>query len=107
MLSRALRTAAVPALAAIAAATLSERPARAQTAQTVEPGRRYIPSGVSAGPSFRLQFVASARTAAAAASIPTCNGFAQARGAPPPAGAGRSPQVAGAEWADAERAAAT
>ena len=59
MLRRALRTAAFLALAALAAASLPDRAAEAQTAQTVKPGWQYIPSGISPGQSFRLLFVTS------------------------------------------------
>ena len=81
VLRRAFRTAAVLAFAAVAAATLSERPAEAQTAQTVQPGWQYIPSGISAGQSFRLLFVTSTKTTATSTSISTYNSFVQARAA--------------------------
>ena len=68
MLRRAFRTAAVLAFAAVAAATLSERPAEAQTAQTVQPGWQYIPSGIGTGQSFRLLFITSTGTAATSVS---------------------------------------
>ena len=81
VLSGALRTAAVLALAVIAAATLSERPAQAQTPQNVAPGWQYIPSGFSEGQSFRLLFVTSTKTAASSTSISTYNSFVQGRAA--------------------------
>ena len=81
MLTRAFRTAAVLAFAAVAAVTLSERPAEAQTAQTVHPGWQYIPSGISVGQSFRLLFVTATTTAATSTSISTYNSFVQARAA--------------------------
>ena len=81
MLTRAFRTAAVLAFAAVAALTLSERPAEAQTAQTVQPGWQYIPSGISAGQSFRLLFVTSTTTVATSTSISTYNSFVRARAA--------------------------
>ena len=51
------------------------------TDQTVQPGWQYIPSGVTAGQSFRLLFMTSTKTAATSASISTYNSFVQARAA--------------------------
>ena len=81
MLTRALRTAAFLALAAIAAASLSDRPAQAQTAQTVQPGWQYIPNEIGPGQSFRLLFVTSTKTAATSTDISTYNSFVQGRAA--------------------------
>ena len=81
VLRRAFRTAAVLALAVIAAAALSERPAQAQTPQNVAPGWQYIPTGVSEGQSFRLLFVTSSQTTTSSASISTYNSYVQARAA--------------------------
>ena len=73
--------AAVLALAVLAAAALPDRPAEAQTAQTVQPGWQYIPSGVSEGQSFRLLFVTSTKRDATATGISTYNSFVQGRAA--------------------------
>ena len=81
MLSRALRTAAVLAFAAIAAAVLPDRPAEAQTARTVEAGWQYIPTGVSVGQSFRLLFVTSTRRNASSSNIADYNSYVQGRAA--------------------------
>ena len=77
MLSRALRTAAVLALAVLAAVALPDRPAEAQTEQTVPSNWQYVPSGVSVGESFRLLFITSTKRDARSSSISTYNSFVQ------------------------------
>ena len=71
---------AVPA-ALLALAALLPAAAQAQTAQTVQPGWHYVPSGVSPGQSFRLLFVTSTNRDATATSISTYNSFVQGRAA--------------------------
>ena len=64
---------------AFCSGTLLDRPAEAQTSQTVQAEWEYVPSGVSAGQSFRLLFVTSTSSTAASSEISTYNSFVQAR----------------------------
>ena len=63
------------------AAFFPAKPTEAQTAQTVQPGWQYIPSGIGVGQSFRLLFATSTTRNATSSDIADYNSFVQTRAA--------------------------